>query len=102
MGRKALEKEVRFDLEHAQETFMEVKKSFVEASTSGIQNKVQETNVPAEIDPSILTMFLETCIKLLHDSKVVEGLQELINKCTSKEKVLDGHQVVRRIGKHKA
>jgi len=32
---KALEKEVGFDLEHAKEMFMEVKKRFVEASTSG-------------------------------------------------------------------
>ncbi len=49
----------------------------------------------------MLTMFLETCIKLLRNSKVMEGLQELINKCASKEKVPDGHQVVRKIGKHK-
>ena len=32
---KALEKEVGFDLEHAKEKFMESKKSFAEASTSG-------------------------------------------------------------------
>jgi len=36
---KALEKEVGFDLEHAKETFMEAKKSFVEASTLGSQDK---------------------------------------------------------------
>jgi len=33
--RKALEKEVGFDLEHAKETFMEAKKSFIEDSTLG-------------------------------------------------------------------
>lgn len=34
-GCKAPEKYTRFDLEHTKETFMEAKKNFVEASTSG-------------------------------------------------------------------
>jgi len=70
--RKAPEKEVGFDLEHAKETFMEAKKSFAEASTLGSQDKL-----PTEVDPFVLTTFLETCMKLLHDRKVVKGLQEL-------------------------
>lgn len=49
----------------------------------------------------MITMFLETCIELLRDSKAVVGLQELINKCVSKEDVLDGHWVVKKIRKHK-
>lgn len=85
----------------AKETFMEAKKSFIVASTSGSQDKVQDTNVPTEVDPSMGTTFLETCINLLHDSKAMEGLQELIKKCTSKEKVPDGHWMVKKIGKHK-
>lgn len=32
----------------------------------------------------------------------MEGLQELINKRSSKENVPDGHWMVRKIGKHKA
>ena len=32
---KAPEKKVSFNLEHAKDTFMEAKKSFIEASTSG-------------------------------------------------------------------
>lgn len=52
---------------------------------------MKETSVLAEVDPSVLTTFLETYKKLLRSRKVVEGLQELINKCTSKEKVPDGH-----------
>lgn len=36
---------------------MEAKKGFVEASTSGIQDKVQETSTPVEVDPSMLTRF---------------------------------------------
>jgi len=36
---KAPMKEVEFDLERARETFMEAKKSFIEASTSGNRDK---------------------------------------------------------------
>ena len=38
----------------------------------------------------------------MRDSKVVEGMQELINRCANKEKVPKGHHVVKKIGKHKA
>jgi len=66
---KAPMKELEFDLERAKETFMEAKKSFVDAFTSGIKD------IPKpEMDPSMLTMFLETCMKLLHDSKAIKGL----------------------------
>ena len=85
--RKAPEKEVSFDLDHTKETFMEAKKSFTKASASWIQDKMQEISVPAEVDSSVLTTFWETCMKLLYDRNVVEGLQELINKCTSKRSV---------------
>ena len=74
--RIALMKEVEFDLEHAHEIFMEAKKSFAEAFTSGGKDKPEP-----EMDPSMLTTFLETCMKLLCDSKVVKRLQELINMC---------------------
>lgn len=70
---KAPKNEFGFDLNRTKETFMEVKKSFTKAFTSRSQDKVQETGVPAEVDPSIITTFLETCIKLMHDRKVVEG-----------------------------
>jgi len=33
----------------------------------------------------MITTFLETCIKLLHDSKAVKRLQELINQCAGKD-----------------
>ena len=45
---------------------MEAKKSFAEDSTSGSLDKQSE-----EMDPSILTTFLDTCMKLLQDSKVL-------------------------------
>ena len=55
---------------------MEAKKSFTKASTLGTKDKTDQ-----EMDPSMLTTFLETCMKLLRDSKAVKGLQELINRC---------------------
>lgn len=73
---------------------MEAKKSFVNASTSGIKD-----NPKPEMDPSMLTTFLETCMKLLCNSKVVKGLQELFNKCVGT--VPREPCVVRKIGKHK-
>lgn len=75
---------------------MEANKTFVEASTLGSQDKLAE-----EVDPSMLTTFLETCMKLLHDSKAVKGLQEQINKCVGKEGAPKGHLTVKKIGKHK-
>lgn len=65
--RKAPTKETKFDLEHARETFMEAKKSFAEVSTSRSNDKPK-----IGIDPSMLTTFLETCMKLLHYNKVVK------------------------------
>lgn len=66
---------------------MEVKKTFVEASTSGSQDKPAE-----EMDPSMFTTFLETCMKLLRERKAVKGLKELINKCVTKKTLLmDAH-----------
>lgn len=55
---------------------MEAKKSFIEVSTSGSKDQLE-----MEMDPSMITTFLETCMKLLHDSKAVKGLQELITRC---------------------
>ena len=62
-------KEKEFDLERAKETFMEAKKSFADASTLGRKDRLE-----LKMDPSMLTTFLETCMKLLHDNKAVKGL----------------------------
>ncbi len=56
---------------------MEAKKSFTKASTSGSKDQLEPG-----MDPSMLTTFLETCMKQLRDSKAVKGLQELITRCT--------------------
>jgi len=66
---KAPTKEVEFDLERARETYMEAKKSFTNASTSGSKDRSEP-----EMDPSMLTMFLETCMNLLQESKAIKGL----------------------------
>lgn len=75
--RKAPKKEISFDLEHVKETFMEAKKSFAKASTLRKQNKVLETSATREVDPSMVTMFLETCMKLLSDIEAMKCLQEM-------------------------
>ena len=62
-------KEPRFDLECTKETFMEAKKSFMEASTSGSKDQLEP-----RMDHSMLTTFLETCMKLLCDNKAFKGL----------------------------
>jgi len=74
--RKAPTKKTKFYLRRAHETFVEAKKSFVEASTSGSKDKPDQ-----ELDLSMLKTFLETYMKLLRDSKAMKGLQELINRC---------------------
>lgn len=56
---------------------MEAKKSFMEASTSSSKDQLETRH-----DPSILSTFLEICMKMLRDNKVVKGLQELIARCT--------------------
>ena len=55
---------------------MEAKKSFVDTSTSRSKDILE-----LKMDPCMLTMFLETCMELLHESKAVKGLQEVINRC---------------------
>ena len=73
---------------------MEAKKSFMEASTSGSKDKLE-----LEMEPSMLTTFVETCMKLLRDSKAVKGLQELITRCaTTMPREL---RVVQNLGRHK-
>lgn len=92
---KALVKENVFDLEYACVTFMEAEKRFVEASTLGSRDKPYY-----EMDPYMFMTFLESCMKVPHDSKALEGLQELINRCA--RNTLGDSRVVWKISKHKA
>ena len=70
---------------------MEAKKSFTEASTSGSKDQIG-----LEMDPSMLTTFLETCMEFLCDNKAVKGLQELITRCVGSGEPC----VVQKLGKH--
>ena len=72
---------------------MEAKRSSDDASTLGSKDRLEP-----EMDPSMLTTFLETCIKLLRDSKAIKGLQELITRCagTAPREL----HVVWKLGKH--
>jgi len=73
---KAPTKEPKVDLERVKETFMEAKKSFTDAFTLGSKDRLE-----LEMDPSMLTTFLETCMKLLRERKDVKRLEELITRC---------------------
>lgn len=70
---------------------MEANKSFAKASTSGSKDQPDP-----KMDPSMLTTFLETCMKLLHDDKEVKGLQELITRCTGSREL----RIVQKLVKH--
>ena len=63
----------------------------MEVSTLGSKGQPE-----LERDPSMLTTFLETCMKLLHGNRAVKGLQELITRCAGFRE----HRVVRKLGKH--
>lgn len=89
--RKAPSKEPEFDLECAKEKFMEAKKSLAEASTSEINDQPE-----IGMDPSMLTTFLDTCMKLLCDNKAIKGLQVLITRCAG----LGELRVVWKLGKN--
>lgn len=73
------------------ETDLEARKCFTEVSTPGSKDQPK-----SERDPSMLTTFLETCMKLLRDNREVKGLQELITRCARSGEPC----VVRKLGKH--
>jgi len=86
---------------------MEEKRIFrdVGASTSRTQStcmgSLEDVSTTKEVDPSLLASFLQTCMKLLRDKKAVEGLQELIDKCTGKNNPLLEQCMVHKVDKSK-
>jgi len=56
---------------------MEARESFMDVSTRGSRDPLEPTR-----DPLMMTTFLETCLKFLHNNRVVRGLHEVINRCT--------------------
>jgi len=71
--------------------YQEARGSFAEVSTLGNRDQLE-----TDKDPSMITTFLETCMKLLHDNKVVKGLQELINRCIG----WNEPHIIRKLGRH--
>lgn len=80
---------------------MEAKKKFFEASTSESPERSAENYEAQDMDPLLLATFMKNCMKLLHDGKVVEGLQEIIENCMGKIKTPLEQRVVRKLCKHK-
>lgn len=81
---------------------MEARNNLTEASALGSQEKALKTSMTQEVDPSATATFLETCMNLLCDLKIVEGFQYLIDKYENKEKTPTEQRIVRKIVKHKA
>lgn len=79
------------DTRVCKETCLEARESFMEVSTVGSRDQSEP-----ERDPSMLTTFLETCMKLLYDNRAVKGLQELIDRCIGSSEPL----VVRKLGRY--
>lgn len=104
---KATDKENEFNFHKAKEKFMDTKTRFVDsgASTSKHQSawteKSEEVIDTQETYPSVLTSFLQTCMKFLSDQISVEGLQKLIDNCTGKGKSLPKQCVVHKVDKSK-
>lgn len=61
--------ELAFEPEQGMQMPKEAQKSFTEVSTPGRRDQME-----LGLDPSMITTFLETCMKLLRNSKVVKGL----------------------------
>jgi len=78
------------DTQIREEMGLKGRESFMEVSTLGSRDQ----HGP-EIGPSMLTTFLETYMSLLHDSKAVKGLQELMNRCTG----LGEPRIIKKLGK---
>jgi len=63
----------------------------MEASTPDMRDQLEP-----RLDPSMITTFLKTCMKLLCESKAIKGLKELITRCTGSGEP----HVVWKIGRH--
>ena len=86
---------------------MEEKKSFMDSGVSTSKTKRAQMEKPEEVSamqetyPSLLSSFLQTCMNLLRDNKVIEGLQELIDNCVGKGKPLPKQHAMHKVDKGK-
>lgn len=79
------------EIEQVKGMSKEAQKSFIEVSTPCNRDPIE-----LGMYPSTLTTFLETCMKLLCDNRVVKGLQVLITRCMG----LGEPRVVWKLRKH--
>jgi hypothetical protein len=102
--RKSIVKSPTFDLHKEKETFLQVRRDFydVEASASKTNYKEKEiVSIPLHSDPfvgeeqqhlsirpheenesiGLVKSFLQSCLKLLKDERVILEMQNLIDKC---------------------
>jgi len=68
-SRNAPTKEPNSETEQVMKTSGEAQRSVVEASTPSTRDQTE-----SRLDPSMITTILETCMKLLCDSKPIKGL----------------------------
>jgi len=79
------------ELEQGKMESKETQQSFVKVSTRGRRNRMESV-----VDSSMITTFLETYMKWLRNCNIVQGLQELITRCTGSSEL----QVIQKIGRH--
>jgi len=61
------------------------------------KEKPENVTTRQDSDPTMLKSFLHTCMKLLWDHKVVDALQEIIDKYTCKDSRLQGQCIVNKV-----
>ena len=82
--RKAPEKIPAFDIIREKETFMEAKKDFAGPSPPSAPAQPQLPPCDAPLDKvSILSTFLQSCLKLLRNQAALNELQNVIASCES-------------------
>lgn len=65
-------------------------------SLTGVSTRGSRDHPKLDRDPSMLNTFLETCIKLLCDNRVVKGLHEVINRYAG----WGEPRIVAKLGRH--
>jgi len=84
-------REPNLEIEQVKGMSNEAQKSFTEVSTPSSRDPID-----LGMDPSMLTTFLETCMKLLHDNRAIKGLQELITRCAGSGEP----RIIRKLREH--
>ena len=84
--RKAPVKIPAFDIIREEETFMEAKKYFAGPSPLSAPTQPQSPTHEASLDKvSILSTFLQICLKLLRNQDALNELEKVISSCGSQQ-----------------